>query len=357
MTDFRGALVERPVPIPLTVLTGAKGAGKTRLLNSLFARNELADTAVILNETGGTALRHGLVTQADDELVELGGGCVCCTARGAFTDALEQLLRALDNHRLPRLDRVIVETAGEADPAALIAALALHPYLSLRYAVDRVVAVIDSARGAELLSSDGPPARQVLLADLFVISGGEDGELPAKLNRLNPLARIVDPESEPASLFGPRPEAGEGQPGVSRRFLSADGGSTAPRRVGAFGLRTFSLEATERVARRQVDLLVDLLGTMVGAKLTRVAGTVAVREPDAVLGLQAAEGIFLPLVPLDAGEAPTRVRFVVESSEDKVAEIWNAAFGAVRPDSPDAAALHDNPLAIAGLELGRSTHG
>lgn len=345
---------QRPVPIPVTILTGPTGAGKTQILNRLFAGGGLADTAVILNETGGTKLRHGLVTQADDELVELGGGCVCCTARGAFTDALEQLVRALDNKRLARLDRVIVETSGEADPAALIASLALHPYLSLRYAIDLVVAVIDGARGETLLASDGPVARQIVLADRLVVTGeGGDG-LPAKLSALNPLAPVVDPVGEPGSIFGLRPLAGEGAPGVSRRFLATDGGNTAPRRVGAAGLHGFLLRSDRTVTRRQVDLLVDLLGTMVGAKLTRLAGRLSVGdETPAVLSLQAAEGVFLPIVPVEAPDEGATLRCVVEWGEEaKVRALWDAALGGIGPDMPDAEALHDNPLAVSGLKLG-----
>jgi G3E family GTPase len=344
---------KRPVPIPITVLTGPTGAGKTQILNRLFAGGGLADTAVILNETGGTKLRHGLVTQADDELVELGGGCVCCTARGAFTDALEQLVRALDNKRLARLDRVIVETSGEADPSALIASLALHPYLSLRYSIDLVVAVIDASRGEALLATDGPVARQVVLADRVVITGEAPLGLPAKLSALNPLAPVVDPESEPGALFGHRPLAGEGAPGVSRRFLATDGGSTAPRRVGAGALHNLLLRSEGAMTRRQVDLLVDLLGTMIGSKLTRIAGAVALAETPTVLSLQAAEGVFLPIVPVDAASEGATLRCVVEWGEEaKVREVWNAALGAIRPDTPDAEALRDNPLAVPGLKLG-----
>ncbi len=344
---------ERPVPIPITVLTGPKGAGKTQILNRLFADGGLADTAVILNETGGTKLRHGLVTEADEELVELGGGCVCCTARGAFTGALEDLLRALDNHRLTRLDRVIVETAGEADPAALIASLALHPYLSLRYAIDQVVAVIDGARAEALLAEDGPVARQIVLADRLVIGGAHGADLPAKLNRLNPLARIVDPASEKGALFGPRPFAGDAAPGVSRRFLSTDGSAPVLRRVGAAGLRVLALRSEAGLAKRRIDLLVDLLGTMVGAQLTRAAGLIAA-ENGRTYSVQAAEGVFLPIVPVDEAGTGAALHCVIEAgAEERVRAAWDAALGAIRPDQADATALTENPLAVPGLKLGK----
>src|SRR5262249_49268226 len=96
-------------PIPLTVLTGFLGAGKTSLLNRLIADPALAETAVIINEFGEVGLDHLLVRPIRDGVVLLQSGCLCCTLRGDLVDALEQLLRDLDNGRAV-FRRVILET-------------------------------------------------------------------------------------------------------------------------------------------------------------------------------------------------------------------------------------------------------
>ena len=167
-------------PIPLTVLTGFLGAGKTTLLNRLLKDKALSETAVIINEFGDVALDHLLVEYIGDNMVLLQSGCLCCTMRGDLVDALETLLRDLDNRRCT-FRRVLIETTGLADPAPLLHTAMAHPYLVQRYRLDGVVTVVDAANGDATLNANAEAVKQV--ADGRPHRAEQDGHRHARATR------------------------------------------------------------------------------------------------------------------------------------------------------------------------------
>src|SRR5215813_10423974 len=182
----------KPVaPLPLTVLTGFLGAGKTSLLNRLLKDPALAGTAVLINEFGEIGLDHLLVEKISDDLVLLPSGCVCCTMRGDLIDALERLLRDLDNLRA-NLTRVVLETTGLADPAPVLHTVMVHPYLLMRYRLDGVVTVVDAINGEVTLDAHVEAVKQAAVADRIVLTktdladAAQRERIVARLRSLNP---------------------------------------------------------------------------------------------------------------------------------------------------------------------------
>lgn len=142
--------------VPVTVVTGFLGAGKTTMIRHLIENAGGRRLALVINEFGdvgvdGDILRScGIESCPDQNIVELANGCICCTVADDFIPAIEQLL-ALE----PRPDHIVVETSGLALPKPLVKAFD-WPAIRARLTVDGVVAVVDGAAVAAGRFADDP---------------------------------------------------------------------------------------------------------------------------------------------------------------------------------------------------------
>ncbi len=146
--------------VPVTIITGFLGAGKTTLIRHLLENANGQRIAVIINEFGDLGIDKELlvgceVDGCDDEnLVELANGCICCTVADDFLPAMSKLL---DRAELP--DHIIIETSGLALPKPLVKAFN-WPEVKSRATVDGVVAVVDSCAVHEGKFAHDPAAVQ-----------------------------------------------------------------------------------------------------------------------------------------------------------------------------------------------------
>jgi G3E family GTPase len=151
--------------LPVTVLSGFLGSGKTTLMNRLLETMDRRRVAVIENELGEIAIDGHLVLRTELGSLETVNGRTCCEAREEFL----RLVRLIAGMR-EDYDRLIVETTGVAHPGMIAHAILGDPYLRERLDLDGVVTVVDAKHILDHLGRDGHADEQVAYADLLVIN-------------------------------------------------------------------------------------------------------------------------------------------------------------------------------------------
>ncbi|MBO0994423.1 CobW family GTP-binding protein [Bacillus sp. SD088] len=175
--------------IPVTILTGFLGAGKTTLLNKLLHDMSGQKVAVIINEFGDTSIDGQLVIPTREEIIEINSGCICCNVRGDLINLLSNLIKQDE-----KLDRIVIETTGMANPAPVIQTFLMDKQTAKSFDIDNVITMID-ARHIQQHLNEEEPSEQIAFADILLlnkvdlITEVEKQELEKQLIAMNPNAK------------------------------------------------------------------------------------------------------------------------------------------------------------------------
>lgn len=176
---------------PVTILSGFLGSGKTTLLNRLLRGEHGLRIAVMINDFGSVNIDKDLVVGQTGDVVELSGGCLCCTIRGDLLASAQELLRSGR-----AFDYVVVETSGVAEPSP-VAQTFLVPELEKSFRLDAIVTVVDAANVDTWLAETPTAREQIRCADLMIlnkldlVSVAEGDRVHEKLAELNDEARVI----------------------------------------------------------------------------------------------------------------------------------------------------------------------
>lgn len=348
--------------IPLTLITGFLGSGKTTFLNRMLRDPLLAECAVIINEFGEVSIDHLLVEKTTEGIIELSNGCLCCNLHSDLIDTLADLINRVQTGTLKQLNRIIIETTGMADPAPILQTLLSHPLFIQTLSIDSVLATFDTLNAPSILERYPEIYKQLVLADKIILTKTDliasktlSTTLLDTLKAINPTAQIIDIHSDHYCLSSL----------INKTLWDEKEENTylkqwhppAPHDHSHHGtIRAFSLDCEETMDYTTIEAFLDLLKNLYGPQLLRIKAIIALHDdPSRPLVLHGVQTFFHPPKRLAAWpKGITQTRFVIIADgieKEAIQKLFNAFLNKPAIDTADKTAILDNPLVIPGIKF------
>jgi G3E family GTPase len=325
--------------IPVNVMTGFLGSGKTTVLQHLLLSPELNDTAVLVNEFGEVGLDHHLLESATESTLLLENGCICCAIRGDLKDSMRDLFDRRERGDIPAFRRVIIETSGLADPVPIAYTILTEPVLQHHFRLGNVLATIDAVNGLSQLADFDEPVKQVAIADRLIITKtdiadqAEVSKLRMALQRLNMSAPILDSNVDDLSpdqmitqdIHDPN---GKGEE-IEYILSTANIRNDAPDHSHTSGVNSFALIYDVPLDWTAFGIWMTMLLNQHGDKVLRIKGMLNVADIQAPVFINGVQHVVHPPVHLERwpdDDRRSKLVFIVRGLEQAAIENSLAAF-------------------------------
>lgn len=193
-----------PKVIPITILTGFLGSGKTTLINKIIKQNPVIRFGLIINEFGEVGIDGQILDNPTEEITEISNGCLCCVVRSDLVEAIRKMVNT------GKVDYIIIETSGLAEPEPI-----MQTFMTLNtdgfdtaIKMDSLVTVVDAINLEKNMAEFKVIKQQIGLADVVLLNKIDDfneqkiNELQQKIKETNPLASVLEnTQSTPTNLF------------------------------------------------------------------------------------------------------------------------------------------------------------
>jgi G3E family GTPase len=325
--------------IPVTLVTGFLGSGKTTLINAALRSPDLAKTVVVVNEFGEVGLDHKLFARSSDSVVVLENGCLCCTVRSDLVGTLNSLFHSREAGEIPFFDNVVIETSGLAEPGPVLQAFLSEPTLDGLYRVASVLTLVDAVNWRGTSQEHDESVRQVALAEKIRISKldlaeGDRDEVEAgirrELRRINPSADIglgdwtsasvarlltskgfdsADPKADPRPWLSVEAHLASAESHLDACEHDHDGHDHSHHHHGTRShfnhlrdkaIESFVLTREAPLSRDELQFLLDGISQNLGSGLLRVKGLINIaEEPGRPAVIQGAQHLLHTMTWLD----------------------------------------------------------
>ena len=321
--------------VPVTIITGFLGSGKTTVLNHLLRLPSLADTVVIVNEFGAVGLDHLLIEQAIEDAVLLKNGCICCTVRGDIADTLDTLWRRREAGEIPPFRRIAIETTGLADPAPVAHALLAEPGTHYACRLDGIVTTVDALHGSLQLDRQPEARRQVAMADRILLtktdlaSGEQIAETEARIAALNanaPLRRVTGGAVAADDVFDLGPDSARLEQWLRPLDTAGHHGHHHLPFRHAEEIGSVVLRYDRPIAWRSLQLWLESVLSLRGDGVLRLKGLVWLQDETRPVVLQGVHHVLHPPVHLERDTQPAGATRIVLITRGLSAKGLRASF-------------------------------